>query len=76
MLYQQLPQDLLGAASLRGQEPVGAPGEWRITDTPDAPAAKALPGFLSVMASSYRLEAEPDLLARVVNVAVAYHRLG
>jgi Fic family protein len=76
VLYQQLPQELLSAASLRGQQPAGSPGEWRPTDTPDAPAAKALPGFLRFMASSYGLEAQPDLLARAVNVAVAHYCLG
>lgn len=76
VLYQHLPQELLGAASLKEQAPAGAPGQWRSTDTPDAPAAKALPSFLRVLASSYRLEAEPDLLVRVVNVAVAHYCLG
>jgi len=71
VLYQQVPRERLG----NGQEPAGAPGQWRTTDTPDAPAAKALPSFLRVMASSYRLEAEPDLVARVVNVAVAHYCL-
>jgi Fic family protein len=77
--YTHLPEEFRWVKSHEGDLLEGVPGELRTSEVRVgrhvAPAAAAIPAFIDAIEWSYRPKAEPNRLARIVNIAAAHHRL-
>lgn len=76
--YEHLPADFQRVTTKEGTEVLVVPGELRTTDVQVgqhvAPAATALPGFISGFAAHYDPVRNRSRLRQIVQVAAAHHR--
>ncbi|MFD1874342.1 Fic family protein [Hymenobacter bucti] len=77
--YTHLSEEFRQVKSHEGDLLEVIPGELRTSEVRVgrhvAPAAAAIPAFIDSIEWGYRPKAEPNRLARIVNIAAAHHRL-